>query len=239
MFHTSSQQIRYIIKGLELSKTLLVSSIIIGEPSIGKKTLVKHIFPEAIWVDGGDVNALKNALATYQEIVIFNFNMYGDYNLLDFNGKRVIAISNTINTTSQIDTLFAFIYNMPSLSQRVEDVEYLSDKFYNEAQSIFGKTIEYVLNSTDLQDNTKSLKKAIFLHCAYSGITFEEMETILYNHFINKLGGNNDYNKFLPIFEKPLIEAGLNKFSSQLKLSGILGINRNTLRKKINELGIN
>jgi len=53
------------------------------------------------------------------------------------------------------------------------------------------------------------------------------------------LGGNNAYRENLPIFERPLIEAGLKRYRSQLRLSSILGLNRNTLRKKINELGIN
>jgi len=39
----------------------------------------------------------------------------------------------------------------------------------------------------------------------------------------------------IKIFEKPLIEAGLKKYGSQFKLSNALGINRNTLRKKIHE----
>ncbi|TNF45412.1 MAG: Fis family transcriptional regulator, partial [Epsilonproteobacteria bacterium] len=42
----------------------------------------------------------------------------------------------------------------------------------------------------------------------------------------------------LGLYEKPLIEAGLKKFGSQLQLSQVLGINRNTLRKKIHEHNI-
>ncbi len=57
--------------------------------------------------------------------------------------------------------------------------------------------------------------------------------------YMRNLDGNNAYRENLPIFERPLIEAGLKKYRSQLRLSSILGLNRNTLRKKINELGIN
>jgi DNA-binding protein Fis len=241
LFCTSSQKLRYIIKGLELSKSLFVSSLVIGEPHIGKKTLLKSIFPNTIWIDGSDTKALKNAMANYSEIIIYNFNIYGDYNISDFNGKKIIAISDTINTTTQMDSIFSFVYTVPSLTQRPEDVEYLSEKFSKEAQSIFGlnDTTKYVPIANDLLNNTKSLKKAILLHHVYNGVTIDDMEKILYKYFGNELGGNNDYNKFLPILERPLIESGLNKFGSQLKLSSILGINRNTLRKKINELGIN
>ncbi len=241
LFHTTSQKLRYIIKGLELSKSLCVSSLVAGEPNIGKKTLIESIFPNAIWVDGTDSNALKNALMTYNEIIIYNFNIYADYNISDFNGKKIIAISDSTNTTAQIDSLFAFMYTMPSLIERPEDIEYLNEKFSKEAQSIFGSnnTKAYTPSVNDLLNNTKSLKKAILLHHVYSSITAIDIEKILYKYFSNEIGGNNDYSKFLPIFERPLIKSGLYRFGSQLKLSSILGINRNTLRKKINELGIN
>jgi DNA-binding protein Fis len=39
----------------------------------------------------------------------------------------------------------------------------------------------------------------------------------------------------LHLYEVPLIRAGIKKFKSQLQLSDKLGLNRNTLRKKITE----
>jgi DNA-binding protein Fis len=58
---------------------------------------------------------------------------------------------------------------------------------------------------------------------------------IMHHYFLDKLGSNNDYKKFLHLYEVPLIKAGLSKFKSQLQLSDKLGLNRNTLRKKIQE----
>lgn len=47
------------------------------------------------------------------------------------------------------------------------------------------------------------------------------------------------YQRILPLVEKPLIEMTLCVTSgNQLKAAHILGINRNTLRKKIKDLGI-
>ena len=47
------------------------------------------------------------------------------------------------------------------------------------------------------------------------------------------------YARTLEIIEKPLIEAVLERTNgNQLRAAEILGINRNTLRKKIGELGI-
>jgi DNA-binding protein Fis len=55
---------------------------------------------------------------------------------------------------------------------------------------------------------------------------------------LENLNGNNEYKEHLNLYEEPLIEAGLKKFGSQLQLSQVLGINRNTLRKKIHEHNI-
>ena len=241
LFYSTSTKVQYITKGLELSKSLFVSSLIIGEANIGKKSLIKSIFPEVPWIDGSDIVNLKQTLSKHNELIISNFELYGDYNINDFHGKRIIAISDATSFPSHIDSLFAFIYTMPSLKERPEDIKYLSEIFVKEAKSIFMTKDILPLDITqiDLTDNIKSLKKAIFEHQAYNIITPDKIERILYNYFEKELSGNNDYAKYLPIFENPLIMAGLNKFGSQLKLSSILGINRNTLRKKIYELGIN
>lgn len=48
------------------------------------------------------------------------------------------------------------------------------------------------------------------------------------------------YDRVMPLLEKPLIEMTLRATGgNQLKAAYILGINRNTLRKKIQLLGIN
>ena len=58
---------------------------------------------------------------------------------------------------------------------------------------------------------------------------------LLENSLYKKIGGKNDYRNFLHLYEVPLIRAGMKKFKSQLQLSDRLGLNRNTLRKKIAE----
>ena len=63
---------------------------------------------------------------------------------------------------------------------------------------------------------------------------FEELDSV----FINAPKGEL-YKIFVESIEKPLIEKALERtFGNQLKAAKILGINRNTLRTKINKLGI-
>ena len=60
-----------------------------------------------------------------------------------------------------------------------------------------------------------------------------ELMDIIENYLSDKLGSNSDYRNFLYLYETPLIKVGLKKFKSQLQLADKLGLNRNTLRKKI------
>jgi two-component system nitrogen regulation response regulator GlnG len=55
----------------------------------------------------------------------------------------------------------------------------------------------------------------------------------------DSLPSSGVYARLLPLVEKPLIETTLEVTAgNQLKAAKILGINRNTLRKKIKELDI-
>ncbi len=58
-------------------------------------------------------------------------------------------------------------------------------------------------------------------------------------HAEDRLPPTGLYHRILPLVEKPLIEMTLKAtYGNQLKAAQVLGINRNTLRKKIAELGI-
>ena len=71
------------------------------------------------------------------------------------------------------------------------------------------------------------------IHCLLSDIQDFELMHIIENYLATKLGSNSDYKNFLYLYEVPLIKSGLSKFKSQLQLADKLGLNRNTLRKKI------
>ncbi len=85
------------------------------------------------------------------------------------------------------------------------------------------------------KDNYKTMSKT----------DFNDIDFLL-KHYINvyfsdEISDNNDiYDIFLRKLENPLIQESLKYCNgNQIKTAEMLGINRNTLRKKINDLGIN
>ncbi|MCK4441361.1 MAG: Fis family transcriptional regulator [Sulfurovaceae bacterium] len=238
-FLSNSAQINNIIKGLTISKSLFVSVIIIGEPHTGKKSLVKMLFPNSKFIDANNEEKMLKALDSYDEVIIYNFEAVVNLEILNFDNKRVIAIANNITNSSVIEKKFAFIYNVPPLRDRDEDVKLLTKYFANSMKKEFSiDNIEIESKDIDLSKNIKSLKASIYKKLTLNSLTQKDIEKLLFDYLYKNIDGNNAYREYLPIFEKPLIKAGLAKFKSQLKLSTVLGLNRNTLRKKIYELGI-
>jgi DNA-binding protein Fis len=238
LFYTQSEQVQQIIKGLNLTKTLFVSSIIIGEPHTGKKTLVRYLFPDTPVVSGEDQEAVESLLQKTDELIITDFEKLRNHEAMQFDNKRVIATVNYVANQHTIDSLFAFIYHLPSLKERPEDTAFIKEKFIKEACAVL--MIEASALPTgnipiNLSQNSKSLKKTIYQYRQNKSMGKAAIQQAVSHYILENLEGNNGYKEHLDLYEVPLFEAGLEKFKSQLLLSQVLGINRNTLRKKIHE----
>jgi DNA-binding protein Fis len=241
-FFTNSEQVQNIIKGFNLTKTLFVSSIIIGEPNIGKKSLARYLFPEAPLVSGANQEEVEALLQEVNELIITDFEKLSNQESLDLDNKRVIATANYVGNKQIIDNLFAFIYTLPSLKERPDDTAYIRDLFLKEALSnLMLQDLDFPIKEIpiNLRNNSKSLKKSIYQYLMNHSMDKKNIQEAIYHYILKHLEGNNGYKEYLGLYEKPLIEAGLKKFGSQLQLSQVLGINRNTLRKKIHEHDIN
>ena len=238
-FLSNSPQIDNIVKGLTLTKSLFVSSLLVGEKHIGKKTLIKSLFPNSIYIDALNYEELEIALENNSELIIYNFEKLLDFEQLNFENKRIIAIANRIDNTDKIEKKFAFIYKMPKLQER-EDLDLLIEFFQSQIQKelILDYPIDLNLTELDLSENIKSLKASLYKQLIHKTLNSEEIKKIIENYLYEHLEGNNAYREHLSLYEKPLLVAGLKKFKSQLKLSSVLGLNRNTLRKKIQEHGL-
>ncbi|WP_456392115.1 helix-turn-helix domain-containing protein [Nitratifractor sp.] len=235
-----SEALRQIVRGLQLTHSLFVSSIIVGPPATGKRTLVRLLLPDTSEVNGADDEALKSALAVENELIILNFESVKNPEHLDFQNKRIIALANREIHPRVMDEKFAFIYRLPPLKDRPEDIDAFLAHFLSEAKEIFGYdgSIDLEPSRLDLSQNLRSLKASVYRELLLQNMEAEEIEYALYHFFSKNLEGNNAYREHLRILERPMLQAGLQRYGSQLKLSEILGINRNTLRKKLHEYRI-
>jgi two-component system nitrogen regulation response regulator GlnG len=67
----------------------------------------------------------------------------------------------------------------------------------------------------------------------------EHLREFFAAHSSGQLPAPGLYDRMMPLMEKPLIESTLRACAgNQLKAARVLGINRNTLRKKLHTLGI-
>ncbi|MCB4747412.1 MAG: Fis family transcriptional regulator [Sulfurovum sp.] len=238
LFYTQSEEVQQIIKGLNLTRTLFVSSVVIGEPHIGKKMLVRYIFPNTPIVSGADQEAVETLLQESDELIITDIEKLHNHEVLNFDNKRIIATANYVANQQTIDSLFAFIYHLPSLKERLEDVAYIKQKFIDQAcydLMIENSNIPLHTIPINLSQNSRTLKKSVYQYLMSRNMNKRQIQQAVYHYILENLDGNNGYREYIDLYEVPLIKAGLKKFYSQLKLSQILGINRNTLRKKIHE----
>jgi len=240
-FVTASESSKEAFKTATLLKTLSINSLITGERGVGKSSLAAYILPDAPVIDASDFNNLLSTLESTREIIITNFenspNIKTVIESINLNGVRVIATAKSSFDYEKIDDLFSVKFNIPPLRERLEDVALLVDIFVKEASLLFVGGEEFNIKDFkhDLSENANSLRRQVMVNYLLQDIKDVELMHIIENYLSNKLGSNSDYRNFLYLYEVPLIKAGINKYKSQLQLADKLGLNRNTLRKKISD----
>lgn len=157
--------------------------------------------------------------------------------------------------------------NLPPLRNRKEDIpllaEYFLKRFHNEmkiiSKMLSPNAIESLKEYTwpgNVRELENTIRRAILLstNTVLSSDDLalpqkrqnkESLEDIIYNKLegfissMNEKGQQSLYSTILPFMERPLIRLVLKKTKgNQVRTAKLLGINRNTLRKKIRELGI-
>ncbi|MFH1948050.1 MAG: Fis family transcriptional regulator [Pseudomonadota bacterium] len=240
-FVTASDASAQAFKTATLLKTLSVNSLITGESGVGKKSLAKYILPDAQIIDASDFDHILVALENSREIIISNLenspNLIRLIKAIQQNNVRVVATAKSSFFDENIDDLFSLQFDIPPLSQRLEDVDVLVKSFIKEAALLFNSNEKFDLKNfqPDLSQNSNSLRRQVMISYLLQDIKDVELMDIIDNYLYSRLGSNSDYRNFLYLYEVPLIKSGLRKFKSQLKLADKLGLNRNTLRKKISD----
>lgn len=236
---TASASSAQAFKTATLLKTLSVNALITGEVGVGKKSLARYILPNAPMLDASNYDELLVTLESANSVIITNLeNLPNTKKVLDIisaNNIMVIATAKSSYYNEVADKIFSIKLDIPSLQERPEDVKQLVEKFAKEASLLFGPKDEFSLKNfkPDLSQNSNSLRKQVMINYLLQNVSENELIEIIENYLVEKLGSNNDYKNFLHLYEVPLVRAGLQRFKSQLQLSDKLGLNRNTLRKKI------
>lgn len=231
------------LKSANLLKSLNINAIILGEHGVGKEALCKHILPESSVVDGGDMNELIGYISTQDNVIIKNFdkitNLQKIKSAIEAYKTRIIATSTKVLNEKILDDFFSLKITIPPLRERKEDVELLAKKFFEEVSSVFGdkKDIDVSLENFqfDISQNCYSLRKSVYLKYLIDSLSEDDVMQVMEEFLSKRIGGRNDYRDQLYLFDVPLIRCGFKKFHSQLAMSEKFGLNRNTLRKKIND----
>jgi two-component system, NtrC family, nitrogen regulation response regulator GlnG len=135
--------------------------------------------------------------------------------------------------TLDVDTMAVMrVYDWPGNVRELENMMYRLSALYSE--SIIGKD-RFLSEISGDQKKALSLSQSLTLEKNVE----EHLRQYFSAHTGDSLPPPGLYDRILPLVEKPLIEMTLRATgSNQIKAAFILGINRNTLRKKITELGI-
>lgn len=243
-FIARSPAAKEALKSANLLKSLNTSALIEGPLGAGKLTLARYILPYGVGIGDDDIETLSYSPEMDNGIIVKDFHKLTQYGKLESWLKehpvRMIATAAEPLSDSILDTFFSIRVYLPSLKERQEDVQPLAKKFLKEAQGILGIGMEKEIKPDrlilDLKDNCHSLRRSIFFTFLMDNIGENEIMIMMENYLMKHIGGNNDYRDHLYLYEAPLIRAGMKQFKSQLQLAEKLGLNRNTLRKKINDM---
>lgn len=239
-FITASESSKEAFKTASLLKTLTVNSLILGDDGVGKRSLARYILPDAPVLEASDFDELLKTLESSHKVIILNLhsapNLQTLIDTIKKNGTHVVATAKASLQDEPLEEIFSVNFSIPPLSERMEDVDFLIQRFASEAYKLFGGSLDSFDKEKivpDLSRNANSLRRQVMVTYLLQDIEDKELMDIIEGYLSIQLGSNNDYKKFLYLYEVPLIKAGLKKFKSQLQLADKLGLNRNTLRKKI------
>lgn len=231
------------LKSANLLKKISVNVLIEGEAGVGKKTLASSIVYNPTILSASEINGGSLSFFDLENktVVITDFNEIKNYDTLEKyinEGKiRVIATSSKALDEKLYERFFSAKIFLPPLNSRREDIKPLCTLFLEEARRIFGDAPALRAEDIklDISKNCHSLKLSIFYAYIAKSISEVGLQNILEIYFEDKVGGKNDYRDLLHIFEIPLLRVSMKKFKSQLQVAEKLGLNRNTLRKKLQE----
>jgi len=238
-FIAQSEASKKILNIAQMSSSLPVNVLIIGEVGVGKKLLAQNILPDATYFEAKVLEETfindKFNIDEYKELIILNIdNVLNKKEFLTYlNGLKIVATSN--RNLTDVESQFAIKIDIPPLSKRVEDLEELKKIYLDEANNIYNTNIDINDVELDLSLNGNTLRNSIYKTVSMRALSDEDMMESLEYFISNKFDEDKDYRDLLKYFEIPLLNAAKLKYKSQLKMATKLNLNRITLRKKLEQ----
>lgn len=236
-----SKNSKEILNSAHLLQSVEVNALISGEAGVGKKSLSKYIVPKAplfkaknLQEDIADnIISLQNCSIIVDKIEqITNIDLL--INWINENGIRIIATTLKEDLNSKLAELFSITIELPPLKEREEDVKALTTKFSKEASATLD--LDLILPSKlmiNISNNAHSLRKSIYFSYLFETIGEDEILMFMENYMFSNMHGENSYKDFLYLLEVPMLKAATKKYKSQVQMAKHLGLNRITLRKKL------
>ncbi len=229
-----------LLNSATLIKTLNVNTLIIGNKGNGKKSLASYILPHAKIYKANELQRDINDKVynlNNKSIIIENIEELTNIELfltwVSKNEIFVVATTQKQELNSKLKEFFSITLFIPDLENRREDIQALANKFSLEAKEILcaqKKPDKLIMN---INQNAISLRKSIYFSYLFDSISENEIMMLLEKFMFNNFEGENSYKDFSYLFEIPILKAAQKKYKSQLQMSKYLGINRITLRKKL------
>jgi DNA-binding NtrC family response regulator len=242
-FITKSNASKEILKSANLLKKISADVLIEGEAGVGKKTLASYIANHSNVLSAKDFNSGNYGFESSNDgiLILEHIDEIKNYDLLDRliseNSLRIIATAIKPISEKVFERFFSTKIYIPPLQDRAADILPLASHFSAEIREILGEEdeIELVDGTFDISRNCHSLKRSIFYSYLIQTVQEDMLLDLLEIYISDKIGGKNDYRDLLHLYEIPLLRCSFKKFKSQLQVAEKLGLNRNTLRKKMQE----
>ena len=239
-FIASSPVAKELKNSAELLKSLLINALIIGDEGTGKKALAKYIANDALVVDAKEFqNDVANNVLNIDDVTVIidnidqitNIDLFINY--IETHNLKIIATTQKEELNTKLQNLFSITLVIPPLDQRKEDIKPLAEKFSKEAMQVLGmekKPHKLLINT---KHNAHSLRKSIYFSFLFESLGESEIMMLLEKHIMENMDGENNYRDFLYLFEAPLLKSAQKLYKSQVQMAKHLGLNRITLRKKL------
>ena len=224
----------------DLLKTLDINALIVGDSGVGKKTLARYISKDAQIFDAKELqNDIADKIINLNDKTIIvdkienltNIELF--INWAETTNTRILATTQKKELSSNLNDLFSITLEIPPLEKRKEDIKPLAKKFSKEAGLILAIDTapgKLIINTSK---NAHSLRKSIYFSYLFESIGENEIMMLLENYMLDNMQGENSYRDFQYLFEAPLLKASQKKYKSQVQMAKHLGLNRITLRKKL------